>query len=232
MNTLSPDVWVLVGLHLKPRYLAKLMRTSKTVKKLVDNETYWTRVAAHLVWRNCDCMEMYKFTDDGDILPHIEQNLYYMLGLDHGYYWGMERFFQRIDEVIDYYSANDREEYREWWQNLKCMSLVEKTREWMKEGEKSFGGKWTSEELDMSMKEVTKIEMVASLSIHTTPEDDDKMYNKFLCDIEDEQIPPEYKRTIMKKLDKMLWDLWNASAAKSPDRHYCPTDIAHGICKF
>ena len=211
MNKLSPDVWVLVGLHLKPRYLAKLMRTSKTVKKLVDNETYWTRIAAHLVWRSCDCMEIYTFTGDFDVLPRIEHNLYYMLGLDHGYYWGMERLFQRMEEVIDYYAAYDREEYREWWQNLKCMSLTERTRVWMKEGGNSFGMKRTAEELDMSMKEVAKTEMIVSLSIHRTPDEDDKKYNRFLCDIEDEPIPPVHKRTIMRKLDNMLWDLWNAN---------------------
>ena len=229
MNTLSPDVWVLVGLHLKPRYLAKLMRTSKTVKKLVDNETYWTRVAAHLLWRNCDCMEIYTSAEDFDVLPRIDHNLYYMLGLDHGYYWGMERLFQRMDEVIEYYSlpVNSPEGDHKWWENLKCMTLAEKTREWMKEGEKTSGRKWTSEELRMSMKEVIRTETVASLSIH-----DDKMYNKFLCDIEDEQMPTAHKRIIMRKLKTMLWGIWNANVLNSPDSYYCPTDIAQSICRF
>ena len=177
-------------------------------------------------------MEIYTFAEDFDVLPRIEHNLYYMLGLDHGYYWGMERLFQRMEEVIEYYSlpVNSTDGDHEWWESLKCMSLAEKTREWMKEEEKTSGKKRTSEELHMSMKEVARTETIASLFIHRSP--DNKEYNTFLCAIEDEQMPTAHKRIIMRKLKTMLWGIWNANVLNSPDRYYCPTDIAQSVCRF
>ena len=42
-----------------------------------------------------------EFPEDTDVLaPMPESNLYYMIGLDRGYYWGMEKFLQRIQEVL------------------------------------------------------------------------------------------------------------------------------------
>ena len=43
----------LVQMHLKPRHLLKLMCTNSEVYSLLKSNThYWTRVAAHVVWRD------------------------------------------------------------------------------------------------------------------------------------------------------------------------------------
>ena len=82
---LQEDVWRSVSLHLKPRHLSKLMLTCKTMLRCVDTDQYWTRVAAHLVCRGCDWMELHseEFPEETDVLkPISEVNLYYLIGLD------------------------------------------------------------------------------------------------------------------------------------------------------
>ncbi len=100
-SKLPDEIWVQIGLHLKPRHLAKLIRVSKKMKKLVDNDAYWTRVAAHAVWRQKECLELRSW--EGENFAPIEVNLYDMLALDRGYFWGMELFLGRLNETIDFY---------------------------------------------------------------------------------------------------------------------------------
>ncbi len=89
------DTWVLIGLHLKPRYLSRLLRTCKRVNVLVDNNNNWTRVAAHRIWRTCESIEIEDVPSCGDVLPRIdsEHNLLHTIGLDRGYFWTMELSF-------------------------------------------------------------------------------------------------------------------------------------------
>jgi hypothetical protein len=96
---LSHDTWMQIGLHLKPRHLAKLLRTSKSMKNIVDNEAYWTRVAAHAAWHDCCLMDLHPMDRGFERLQPMQHNLYYMIWLDRGYYWSMERFFERIGRV-------------------------------------------------------------------------------------------------------------------------------------
>ena len=56
--SLPPEVLKLIASHLKPRHLYKLMRTSHTVRRVVDCEGYWERAAAHAVLRHLDSMEI------------------------------------------------------------------------------------------------------------------------------------------------------------------------------
>jgi hypothetical protein len=233
---LPPDAWALIGLHLKPRYLAKLILTSKTIKQLVDTETYWCRVSAHLIWRDCDLMEVRTYTDDQDRLPRIHHNLYHMLGLDHGYFWGMERFLQRMEEVIDFHSNPSKsiiDEYgdnKEWCIRLKSMSLTERTHSWLKEGASSigFGNLQMVSQLDMSMKEMAKLLGKDTLFLNRSgPNSNDARFNKFACEIEDHPMPPVFKRVIFDKLDNLLWSVYAAD-----EKECCPLDIAHGVCKF
>ena len=98
----------------RPRYLAKLLQTSKNVQRLVDNNQYWTRVAAHQVWQSFECMDINDSPATEDVLPWpgIEHNLMHMLGLDQGYFWTMQLFFWRLEDAIAYYAAHDVEECR------------------------------------------------------------------------------------------------------------------------
>ena len=172
-------------------------------------------------------MEVKTYEECQDVLPRIDANLYYMLGLDQGYYWGMERFLKRMEEMIDYYAIHDGEENRVWWITLKSMSLKERTREWMKEERQSYQKKLSVVELNRSMKEVAIEKTMASLLLHTNrPEVKDKLFNKLLCEMEDDPMPAKYKRRIFRKLDGFLWSFY-----REDDLH-CPADIACGICKF
>ena len=221
-GAVPPDIWVLIGLHLKPRYLVKLMQTSKVIKKVVDSENYWTRVAAHLFWRDRDCMEVFTFEDSQDVLPRIKHNLYYMLGLDHGYFWGMERFFQRLDEMILHYSLNDvTEEYRAWWIALQGMSLKEKTLEYMKSDSMTIGKRLPADfhVSLLDMKEQAKKQMIQDQGKSTI--------NKFVCEMEDDPMPNKYKRQFFRKLDRVLWE--SQEEALHGNSHI---DLAFDICKF
>lgn len=95
----SADAWAQIGRHLKPRHLAKLMRVSKRVRAAVDNEAYWTRVAAHMVWRGT-CVAV-------PIPPVPGYNTYNMLWCEHGYFANMERFVERIHEAVDVLSRGE-----------------------------------------------------------------------------------------------------------------------------
>ena len=53
-----PDTLVQIARHLRPRHLRLLLQTSKHIKRHVDTEHYWDRVALHLVYREFDAMEM------------------------------------------------------------------------------------------------------------------------------------------------------------------------------
>ena len=127
-------------------------------------------------------MEVQTYEECQDVLPRIEENLYYMLGLDQGYYWGMERFLKRMEEMIDYYAIHDGEENREWWITLKSMSLKDRTLAWMEEESNSYQKTLSEVELNRSMKEVAIEKTLASISLHSKrPEPKDKRYNKLLC---------------------------------------------------
>ena len=225
MALLPHDAWVLIGLHLKPRHLSKLMSTSKTVQKLVDNNTYWTRVAAHQVWTSFEGMEIGDGLDRDNVLPPIDHNLMYMLGLEHGYYWGMERFFQRIDEVLEYYSKNDSEDYMKYWTEMKFMSLEGKTRAWLKLRHEVISR--TGDGMMMSMKEVAKVEIKQGIAYH------DPLYNRFVCEMEDHPMPHVYKREVFRKLDVVLWGVGGkAEAPPGEPLCGCWSTVTGAICKF
>ena len=143
----------------------------------------------------------------------------------------MERFFQRVDEVIEYYSKNDGEEYKKTWVDMKSMSLEGKTRAWMVARLESYQKTLTAEEMVMSMKEVAKIETKSQNAYH------DPLFNQFVYSIEDDSMPPVYKRTMFRKLDTLLWDPKFSACGIDSAGNYepscgCHSSIAGAICKF
>lgn len=199
------------------------------MRQLVDNNAYWTRVATQAVWRNHICLEI-SACDIENFTP-IEVNLYDLLALDRGYYWGMERFLGRLFEAIEFYSKNDDDMHRSWWEELKAMSLEEKTRKgmiclnqinyWRDPSNRTPFG-----EPGMSMKEVAKKRILASSHLCKDADVYEKKFNKFVTDLEDDPMPAAFKRVVMGKVNDLLWDCCDANMKK------CPSDIAWGICKF
>ena len=199
MALLPSDAWVLVGMHLKPRHLLKLTRTSKTIKRLVDNNNYWTRIAACEVWKSHSGMEIEAAPGDDDLLPHIDHNLKHMLGLEHGFYWGVERFIQRIDELIEFNSKNGSEEHRAAWIYRKSLSLEHKTKVLLMTWLEPNGKISRAQVMAKSTREIAKEAIEESISEH------DSLFNRFVCQMEDDPMPIVYKRAVFRKLDHLLW---------------------------
>ena len=206
------DAWLQIGLHLKPRHLAKLMRTSKAINTVVDNDAYWTRVAAHLAWRDCGIMEVHRHPDEFDILPTVPRCLYYMMGMSRGYYWSMERFLKRVDEVIDYYATSADVKaglYRDWCIELKPMTLLERTKEQMRKNlQFPFGDhQRTAAYLELPIKEIAKTETQMACCIRNggaaALEQNDARFITFMCDIED-SMPNANK--VLERLHDLLAD--------------------------
>jgi hypothetical protein len=233
MHGLTPDIWSLIGSMLKPRHLAKLLRTNKALRETLDNEGYWTRVAAHLVWRGSDSMELHtrEFPEDSDLLPVLEEhNLYYMLGLENGYKWGMDLFIERIQTTIDTYSALPDGPGPWWAQFLTIPSLRDKTIKLFTEttGEHWYGchlPRIKGDETEISMKElakrVTEQDWIEGKSNPTR-----KLLKAFVCRIEDANIPAASKRYCFRELNTLFWRL----AAEGPE--ISPTEIGMDICLF
>ena len=100
-----PDVWTLIGTHLPPCHLYKLLSTSKQVKSSVDNKDYWTLVAAQLIWRDCASMEIHLCgTCEFDVMPRPDLDLYDIPRSDGDYRYLMQRFLTRMEEMHSTYT--------------------------------------------------------------------------------------------------------------------------------
>ena len=230
---LTPDAWTTIGSMLKPRHLAKLLRTNKALRQILDTEAYWTRVAAHLVWRGSESMELHseEFPEEEDRLPVLKGvNLYYLLGLDSGYKHGMDLFIDRIQQTIDAYSTLP-DEAGAWWAGFNAIAgLRERT---VKLYVETTGKHWygmflpqiTGDEHTVSMKElakrVTEQDWVKGKSDPTR-----KLLKDFVCRMEDADLTPASKRFFFREIGKLFWRI-TANGGE-----VAPTEIGMDICLF
>ena len=104
-STILPEVWTLIGVHLPQRHLYKLLCTSKQVRDAVDNHDYWTHVAAQLIWRDCECMEIHPCGPcTTDVMPRVGLDLYDIPRTDGDYQVLMQRFFVRMEQMREIYT--------------------------------------------------------------------------------------------------------------------------------
>ena len=220
---LSNEAWTLIGLNLKPRHLATLMRTSKAVRAAVDNEAYWTRVAAHLVWRNCGTMEVYSggTRDAWDILPPPAMNLYYLNGLDVGYALAMDTFIQRIDVMMTACTqrGDDWTEYQAADLRTRTIMLLKDSME-----HNTISLKMTGDEDSISMKALAE----RIVRHEARPGRASELTRRFVHELDDHPMPPGFKRDIMDKLGQLLCNLSHPWSPSSAD----PYDIQCEICQF
>lgn len=98
---LGDELLRMLALHLKPRHLQKLLRANKALNKLLmEHECYWTRVAAHLTYRNY-IIGRAEYNHPLYKKPVNEQgvmkrSLYDMVNLKRGYFNAMETFISMI----------------------------------------------------------------------------------------------------------------------------------------
>lgn len=194
--TLPDDVWVHIGLHLKPRHLSKLMRTCKRINRLVDNETYWTRVVVHLALRDNWMFELGPPLGEQlakpDFLSPQDPCLYYMVGLDRGYYHGMQQFIERISAMFNACILHGDEKERAWAKNKQNLSLREITLDYAMT-------RWFPE--DDSMKGFAKAAMIREwIEDKKRLRDEWPKLQKFLFDLEDDPMPAVFKRRMFRKM--------------------------------
>ena len=105
MALILPEVWTLIGTHLPPRHLFKLLCTSKQVKDYVDNHEYWTRVFGQLIWRDFESMEIHPCgPSENDVMPRVPVDLYDIPRTEGDYHRLMSRFYARIEEMREVYT--------------------------------------------------------------------------------------------------------------------------------
>jgi hypothetical protein len=197
LPALSDDVWVQIGLHLKPRHLSKLMRTNKRIMCLVDNEAYWTRVAAHLVGRDHWMLELKPYFETyhkPEFLPPGDSSLYFMVGLDRGYHWAMESFMDRFQCSVDALLRENDPDGRDLVARFHGLQTVQ---------EKVIAMDWFPCQLDKNtMKQVAKHKTIEKWVDFKNRRFGDKWpsIRKFLIDLEDDPMPAMYKRRIMRNI--------------------------------
>jgi hypothetical protein len=236
---LQEDEWRSISLHLKPRHLSKLLLTCKTIQRWVDTNLYWTRVAAHLVCRGCAWMELQsgEFPEETDILKPIPGvNLYFLIGLDRGYFWGVERFLLRIQEAIEVYSTSEKcEAVTGRWlsQFLEIPSLQDRiVKVYVESTQRSESG-WVcslprirGDETCVPMKELAK-RMTHKDWIKGKNNPMRKRLKDFVCKLEDDPMPAQYKRFFSRELHSLIWSLITVDGVE-----LCPTEVAMDICLF
>lgn len=221
--SLPDDVWLHIGLHLKPRHLSKLMRTCKRIKRLVDNETYWTRVVAHLALRDSFVVDI--APPNGQKLPYSvylppeDPSLYFMVGLEQGYYHGMQRFIQRISDQLAACIQEGDEQDRAWALEKQKLTFFELAFDF------AFK-KWLPE--DDGMKGFAKAATIQCwIEGKKHLKDRWPKLRKFLIDLEDDPMPVVYKRSFFRK----MWDAFGDSL-----QVYCGPDdspfIQEDLCIF
>lgn len=202
-------------MHLKPRHLAKLLAVSKMMHKTLDTETYWLRVAAHLVWRECPYLELFTYPPhtidpDSDLLPPVELglNLFLMVGLDRcGYFQATEIFLARIELMHRVYAQRQPKQFAFYdeMEREQTMSLEERTRVYYKllvvQGLWDCELKLQGDENEISMKEMAK--RIAVNTIETMDPCIRKSF-KFMLDLDDDPMPLEIKKRVSRKLFHLL----------------------------
>jgi hypothetical protein len=234
-HCLTHDMWAYVGSMLRPRHLFRLMRTNKAIKAIIDNEEYWTKVAAHLVWRGCELMELHQVDHPGPerLLPSVHDvNLYYLLGLDRGYLWGMDLFLQRINETIALYSKlpTGTGAWMSEFVPIKC--LRDRTVKFYVETSGvnvcgTFIPKIQGDEDRITMKELAR--RITHQDWGRRERDSTfTLTKRFVCNIEDAPIAASSKRFVLQELHKLLWGL----AMEENTNFLGPVELAQDICLF
>jgi hypothetical protein len=200
---LSDDAWMQIGLHLKPRHLYKLMCANKRIKLLVDNEIYWTRVAAHLCLRDHWMIEVYSPHCEDNIpsnriLPPLEASHYYMVGLDQGYFRAMQCFMQRIQDSIEAYTLLGDEDDLEYVSRFHGCTLGTAIQSLIADYRRTSR---TPPGVD-TMKDLARY---GTISFWKTRKDlylgeDWPKIQKFLCQLEDDPMPAKYKRQVFRSM--------------------------------
>jgi hypothetical protein len=227
---LTPELWAMVSLHLKPRHLSKLMLTNKQIKAAVDVDPYWARVAAHLMWRN---EEMLELSDDEDMqsyrsLPPPCPNLFYLVNAQGGYYQGMECFLLRLRQLLAQgYTFSEK-----WGEFADAplpaiVRLYDRFRAIDMDEDELF-----DKDEELSMKQIAQRECA-----QMAPQD--PSLREFVHTIEDDPMPAEHKRRFMEALDVMMWKMTPGTQHPRP-RTLWVKDVPNGpwlniyrhVCKF
>jgi hypothetical protein len=134
----------------------------------------------------------------GFLFPE-DPSLYYMTGVEQGYYAGMQCVMARIEEAIEVHSQYEDSDFHEKACELRVLSSL---RDQTLHMDAAFRGENKNAN---TMKELARIKTLffwvklKSLSLG----DVWPKIRKFLCDLEDNPMPTKYKKRI-------FMDMWDA----------------------
>jgi hypothetical protein len=204
---MPPELWSAVALHLKPRHLAKLLATSRAMRRAVDTEAYWLRVAAHLVWRECPYLELLapRVSDPAsDLLPPVAGNLFLMVGVD--YQRAMEALLARVDLMHRVYGAQQPGQFLAFYDNdAPPASLEARTRLYYKY--LAVCSLWDRELQLQGDEDRAPMKTLARRIVEGTAESMDPLLRKsfrFLQELDDDPMPLEFKRRFSRQLAGLL----------------------------
>jgi len=225
---LSSEMWSMVIMHLKPRHLHPLMLTCASINHIIQtHEVYWTRVAAHLVWRDCSAMEAL-FCSVGNDNQGLPKCMYYMNGLEHGYLHAMDVFLSHVNKAISLLSMDDQTS------PYLGLSLRDQTVLQFQMQNKTFYG-WSQQtvgdESGIAMREFCRRKvhhLIHGQGITEKAKQRNARMAKFVNAIEDSPQPYKAKMEIMGHLSELLREFSNEDDG-SPISIY---DLEHGVCRF
>ena len=201
---LSDELWQIISFHLKPRHFFKLMCSCKGMKSLLDNDTYWERVALHAVLTQVfDC-----FSEE----PMKYKGFFRMVLLKDGYCESMNIFIARVRYVIGNELSG---KMMKQWRGLENAPLHRLVRE----GEMAimkFKHKKYNKIATPTMKDVVKKEVLCDLEFNNG-----RFYRKlrkFLMNIDDDN-----KCSYDAKISMLInfIDILDEATRKSRKNHRC-----------
>ena len=203
-------MWVSVGKHLKPRHLFKLMLTCKSIKKSVDNEEYWTMVTSHCMFRDLPDVCEETLPDYDPENRKCGYNRYDMVTLDQGYYKAMSEFQKSIPELIS------KENYEEFdhYKNLPLKEVCVLHYKYVIGEDECTGNEetWSMKELlkraleHQEFKPKHYVNPTLTIPSRITYGHMKSMAN-FVNWLDDDPMPNEHKKRIMRKLAALCKDL-------------------------
>ena len=175
--TILPEVWTLIGTHLPPHHLCKLLYTSKQIKAATDNEDYWTLVAAQLIWRDCEAMEIHPCGPcETDVMPRVDMDLYDIPRAPTDYRARTERFFARMEEMRATYTKGaqemadkgnhaclfgNNEFHHSWWRHWFAQTLAARTANYFYTTAGFHNIRLSGDEFSISQKELARRKTLA-----------------------------------------------------------------------
>jgi hypothetical protein len=232
----SSDVLLSVCQWFSPRQLRNLLQTCKTVNKalLVENEGYWTGVAAHLLFRREFIMELPRTVGE-KAFPGFElrmpdsvptHNLYYMMGLDISRGKAHSLFIERVHQAIQVNAPI----FPGWdeYMGLTTTEIIHKQFDSVVD--QDHLAVMTENGLPDVYRHGVSMRELAFVMVKQTCHRCARLrkMRQFVTELEDDaEFTPKMKRTFMRKLQRL-----EKTVSETSGRVYSIRELMSNICHF